>query len=144
MKNLFFALFFLTLPAVLWAQRPKSEEIESMKIAFFTSKLDLSPEEAKVFWPIYNDMQSEQSNLRKERVQKMISFKKVDEIDNLSDAQVQNLITGEFDFKQKELNLEKKYYNKFRSVLSIKTVGKYYRAQEGFKRELLNKYRSRN
>lgn len=142
MKNFIFALFFLALPAVLWAQRPKSEEIESMKIAFFTNKLDLSPEEAKTFWPIYNDMQAEQSNLRKERMQKMISFKKVEEIDDLSDSQVQNLITSEFDFKQRELNLEKKYYNKLRSALPIKTVGKYYRAQEAFKRELLKKYRS--
>lgn len=143
MKNFIFALFFLILPATLLAQRVKSEEIESMKIAFFTSKLDLTPDEAKIFWPIYNGMQSEQSNLRNERMQKMISFRKVDEIDNLTDAQVQSLITSEFDFKQRELNLEKKYFNKLKSALPIKTVGKYYRAQEAFKRELLSKYRNR-
>lgn len=144
MKKFICALLFFALPCVLWAQRPKAGEIESMKIAFFTSKLDLSPEEAKVFWPIYNEMQAEQSSLRKERMQKMISFKKVDEIDNLSDSEVQTLITSEFEFKQRELNTEKKYYNKLRSALPIKTVGKYYRAQEAFKKELLNKYRRRD
>ncbi|MET4081584.1 hypothetical protein ABIB40_001533 [Pedobacter sp. UYP30] len=142
MKNFICALLFISIPTILWAQRPKPGEIESMKIAFFTSKLDLSPQEAKVFWPIYNDMQAEQSSLRKERMKKMISFKKVDEIDNLSDSQVQSLITSEFDFKQRELDTEKKYYNKLRAALPIKTVGKYYRALEGFKRELLNKYRN--
>ncbi|WP_131535717.1 hypothetical protein [Pedobacter nototheniae] len=141
MKNLFFAALLLLLPTMLWAQRPKGEEIESLKIAYFTQKLDLSPDEAKIFWPIYNEMQREQNDLRKERMQKMISFRKTDEIDNLSDAQVQSLITSEFDFKQRDLNLDKKYYNKLKSSLPIKVVGKFYRAQEGFKRELLNRYK---
>lgn len=129
------------LPLTTLAQRPKGEEIESLKIAYFTQKLDLSPEEAKIFWPIYNNMQSEQSALRKERMQKMISFRKVTEIDNLSDAQVQSLITSEFDLRQRDLNIEKKYYAKLKSSLPIKVVGKFYRAQEAFKRELLNRYR---
>ncbi len=141
MKNLLFVTLIFLLPTTLLAQKPKSEEIESLKIAFFTQKLDLSPEEAKVFWPIYNDMQSEQNALRKERMQKMISYRKTTEIDNLTDAQVQSLITSEFDFKQRDLNLDKKYYNRLKSSLPIKVVGKFYRAQEGFKRELLNKFR---
>lgn len=143
MKNLFFAALLLLLPSILLAQRPKGEEIESLKIAFFTKKLDLSPDEAKVFWPIYNDMQEEQNAIRKERFQKMISFRKTAEIDNLSDAQIQSLITSEFDFRQRDLNIEKKYYNKFKAVLPIKIIGKYYRAQEAFKRELLNRFRDK-
>ncbi|MFC3562377.1 hypothetical protein [Pedobacter jamesrossensis] len=143
MKKLFFAVLMLMLPSVIWAQRPKGEEIEALKIAFFTKKLDLSPDEAKVFWPIYNDMQGEQNALRKERFQKMISFRKVTEIDNLSDAQIQTLITSEFDFRQRDLNIEKKYYNKFKAVLPIKIIGKYYRAQEAFKRELLNRFKDK-
>lgn len=141
MKNLIFVALISLLPATLLAQRPKGEEIESLKIAYFTQKLDLSPEEAKIFWPIYNNMQSEQSALRKERMQKMISFRKVTEIDNLSDSQVQSLITSEFDLRQRDLNIEKKYYAKLKSSLPIKVVGKFYRAQEAFKRELLNRYR---
>ncbi len=141
MRNLLFATLMFLLPTTLLAQKPRSEEIESLKIAFFTQKLNLSPEEAKVFWPIYNDMQKEQNALRKERMQKMISYRKTTEIDNLTDAQVQSLITSEFDFKQRDLNLDKKYYNKLKSQLPIKVVGKFYRAQEGFKRELLNKFR---
>ncbi|RNL51018.1 hypothetical protein [Pedobacter jejuensis] len=143
MKNLFFAVLLFLLPTMLWAQRPKGEEIESLKIAFFTKKLELSPDEAKVFWPIYNNMQEEQNAIRKERFQKMISFRKTTEIDNLSDAQIQSLITSEFDFRQRDLNIEKKYYNKFKAVLPIKIIGKFYRAQEAFKRELLNRFKDR-
>ena len=36
-------------------QRKKEfERIQSEKIAFITQELDLSPEEAQVFWPVYN------------------------------------------------------------------------------------------
>lgn len=124
------------------AQRPSERinEIESYKIAYLTQKLDLSPDEAKVFWPIYNDWQREQTNLRKERAQ-MISFRKITEIEELSDTEVQALILNDFSYRQRELNLDKKYYYRLSSNLPIKIVGKFYRAQEAFKRELLAKYR---
>ena len=136
----------MAFPVLVLAQRQddkKREEIESYKIAYLTQKLELSAEEAKIFWPIYNDYQKEQSELRKERAQKMISFRKMPEIDELSDSEVQTLIVNDFSFKQRELNLEKKYYAKLKSNLPIKVIGKYYRAQETFKRELLSRYRNK-
>jgi hypothetical protein len=125
------------------AQRPENRntQIETYKVNYLTEKLELSPAEAKIFWPIYKNWQNEQAALRRERSQKMISFRKIEEIEALSDVQVQTLITNELNIKQKGLNIEKKYYNQLRSQLPIKTVGKYYRAQETFKKELLNRYR---
>lgn len=143
MKRLIIALFIL-FPLLGLAQNPRmgDERIEASKIAFFTQKLDLSADEAKIFWPIYNDYQKEQGALRSDRMRSMISFRKVTEIDDLTDTQVQTLIAGDFDFKQKDLNIEKKYYAKFKSSgLSIKQIGKFYRAQEAFKKELLSHYR---
>jgi hypothetical protein len=144
MKNLIAVICFL-IPFGLSAQRtsePRVVEIERYKIAYLTEKLDLSPSDAKIFWPIYNQWQNEQENLRKERFQKMISFRKIDEIQELSDNEVQALILNDFSIKQKELNLDKKYYYKLKSSLPIKTVGKFYRAQEAFKREILSRYRT--
>lgn len=142
MKNLWIALFIL-LPCLAFAQSPgqRDEKIELAKVAFFTQKLDLSADEAKVFWPIYNDFQRELNALHKDRMQKIISFRKTKEIDELSDTEIQTLILNDFDFKQKDLNIERKYYNKFKSSLPIKIVGKFYRAQEAFKKEILNQYR---
>ncbi|MFA6277515.1 MAG: hypothetical protein WC622_12235 [Pedobacter sp.] len=143
MKNLIIALFIL-LPGLAFAQGPRmgDEKMEAYKITWLTTKLDLSADEAKVFWPIYNDFTREQNALRKERMQKMISFRKIKEIEDLTDVQIQTLIVNDFDFKQRELNIEKKYYNKFKLNLPIKIVGKFYRAQEAFKKELLNRFRS--
>lgn len=141
MKNLFIALFIL-LPGLSIAQGPRMDEkLETYKVTWLTTKLDLSADEAKIFWPIYNDYVREQNALRKERMQQMISFRKIKEIEDLSDTEIQTLILNDFDFKQKDLNIERKYYNKFKSNLPIKIVGKFYRAQEAFKKELLNRYR---
>ena len=141
MKPIFVASLLFFVPMFLQAQnRGPNQEIEAYKVAWLTQKLELSPDEAKIFWPIYNDWQREQLALRKERVQNLISFRKTTEIDDLSDSQVQTLITNEFNFKQRDLNIEKKYYNLLKSSLPIKVVGKYYRAQETFKKELLSRY----
>jgi hypothetical protein len=142
MKNIWIASLLLLFPCLLKAQEngARSQEIESYKVAFLTQKMDLSSDEAKIFWPIYNDFQKEQSALRKQRMQSGISQRKIDEIENLSDAQVQSLINNELNYKQQSLNVEKKYYAKLKSSLPIKVVGKYYRAQESFKKELLSRY----
>ncbi|MBC8987372.1 hypothetical protein H9X96_16520 [Pedobacter sp. N36a] len=144
MKNIIVASILFMLPFFTSAQKSgsRSPEIESLRISYLTQKLDLSEEEAKIFWPIYNDYKREQSALRKEKYQNMISFKKSTEIDDLSDTEIQNLIVNELDFKQKDLLIDKKYFGKFKSSLPIKTVGKYYRAQETFKRELLSRYKN--
>lgn len=147
MKNLWIAALFVFIPALLQAQERsgRSEEIESYKIAYLTQKLDLSPAEAKIFWPIYTDWQKELNALRSERTKSVISHKKIEEIEGLSDTQIHSLITNEINIKQKNLNIEKKYYNRLKSSLPLQVVGKYYRAQETFKRELLNRFgRGRN
>jgi hypothetical protein len=143
MKHLMVFLFLISIGTYASAQGydERRNEIESYKIAYLTQKMDLTPDEAKVFWPIYKRWQDEQMDLRKERSQKMISYRKIDEIENLSDSEVQALIANELNIKQKALNIEKKYYNLLKSSLPIKVVGKYYRAQETFKKELLTRFR---
>jgi len=144
MKNILAATVLLFLPFLLSAQRDnnKRSEIEAYKISYMKEKLELTPEESKIFWPIYNAWQAEQSALRQERRENLISFRKITEIDDLSDTEVQSLINNELTFKQKDLNIERKYYTKLKNSLPIKTIGKYYRAQETFKRDLLSRYRN--
>ncbi len=140
MKQLMLFVLLISIGSVASAQQnnDRRDEIESYKIAYLTQKMDLTPEEAKVFWPIYKNWQNEQMTIRKERAQNMNSYRR---IDDLSDAEVQKLIANELNIKQRSLNIEKKYYNQLKSSLPIKTIGKYYRAQETFKKELLNRYK---
>ncbi len=48
-------------------KEPDGSRIASLKIAYLTRKLNLSPEEAQRFWPIYNNYANEIKNARIEQ-----------------------------------------------------------------------------
>ncbi len=116
------------------------EKIESMRIAFITDKVEISSDQAKVFWPIYNEMQDEMKSVREDFKKLMKAWRKED----LKDSEAKKLLEDKFKIEQKKLDIEKKYHSKFLSVLSPVQVGKLYLAEEQFKRELISKMRDRD
>ncbi|MNE83802.1 hypothetical protein D3C80_1806490 [compost metagenome] len=62
--------------------------------------------------------------------------------DNLSDKEIEEAILNDFTLKQRELEMERKYYDKFKKVLPMKKVAKFYMAEEQFKRELIKRLRN--
>ncbi len=119
----------------------KKQNIEAMKIAFITQKLDLTPEEAQQFWPVYNQYHDKLQELRKKRKAEFKEHK--DNFDNWSDKEIEQLVDSEIAFKQKEIDLQKEYHAKYKSVLPIKKVAKLYHAEEQFKRVLLEKLKDK-
>ena len=115
---------------------PKKEKMESMRIAFLTNKLDLTPEEAQKFWPVYNEFQKKREELHKKHREEVKNVK--ENFDSLSDKQVEKIVDDEMSFRQKNLDLEKEYHAKFKSVLPIKKVAKLYHAEDMFARHLLD------
>ena len=122
-------------------QQEKKENIESMKIAFLTTKLDLTPEEAQKFWPVYNQYNDKLQELRKKRREDERLAKK--NFEELSDKEVEQAIDNDLAFRQKELDLQKEYNTKFKAVLPIKKVSRLYNAEEQFKRVLIHKLKDR-
>ncbi len=136
-------LLILMFPLTLFAQpqkgnkgKPKRENIEAQKIAFITRELDLSSEEAQKFWPVYNLFSKDRQELRKQKRDAMNSGKKPED---LSDVELSKMMETVMAVKQKELDLEKNYHTKFLNVLPVAKVAKLYRAEEKFKRILLEK-----
>ena len=115
--------------------------MESMRIAFLTQKLDLSPEEAQKFWPVYNEFQKKREELRKKRREEIKNAK--ENFDSLSDKQVETIVDDEIAFKQKNLDLDKEYHSKFKSVLPVKKVAKLYHAEDMFAHRLLEEISER-
>ncbi|MBK9479597.1 MAG: hypothetical protein IPP56_15940 [Bacteroidetes bacterium] len=119
----------------------RKEKVEAMKIAYLTNKLELSPTEAQQFWPVFNEFEAKIQAIRQSR--RKDSREGQDNLDQLSDKEVESLIDSEVAFRQKELDVMKEYHSKFKAVLPIRKVAKLYRAQEDFKRELLKKIQER-
>ena len=51
-----------------WKKKMMSE-----KIAFLTIELDITPEEAQVFWPVYNQVETEKDQAMKKRLRSICS-----------------------------------------------------------------------
>ena len=65
--NLIALLLLFNLQLLAQNKRPVKERMESMKIGFLTDRLNLTPEEAKEFWPVYNKYSDELEVLRNGR-----------------------------------------------------------------------------
>jgi Spy/CpxP family protein refolding chaperone len=147
-KRILIPLFFVLLVSTnsIFAQggggkQEKRENIEAMKIAFITKKLDLTPQEAQQFWPVYNQYSDKTVELRKKRRQDNREARQ--NFDELSDKEVEQLVNNDIATRQKELDLQKEYNEKFKAVLPIKKVAKLYAAEEQFKVVLINKLKDR-
>ena len=142
----FFLSLLLLVPAVIFAQdrQDRRDKIETMHIAYLSQKLDLTTDEAKKFWPVYDEYKSDQGQLRKQRRDNIQAVKKAGGIDNMGDADVQKLIVAETDLESRELELRKQYVAKFQQVIPIRKVAKFFVAEDEFKRYLLDQLRRRN
>ncbi|MBS1763380.1 MAG: hypothetical protein JSS90_00280 [Bacteroidetes bacterium] len=120
-------------------QGNRAEKLESMKIGFLTQKLNLTSDEAKRFWPVYNQYQNELQQLRKNRKDEKQEAR--DNLISMSDKEAEKIVDDEIAFRQNELDILKKYHVQFKQVLPVKKVALLYRSEEAFKRELLQKLR---
>jgi hypothetical protein len=147
MKRILYIIIFLFLgSSVLLAQTTKEksqvETVEAMKIAFITKRLDLSPAEAQAFWPLYNEYQKKIDEIRRSKRENTVKGK--EDFEGMSDKEIEALLSNDFTLKQKELEVQKEYYNKFKAVLPMKKVALYYKAEEDFKKVLIEQLKKQD
>lgn len=77
-KNILFLLFafFFTSAFAQVSERSRSprENIEVLKVAYFTKHLSLTTEEAEKFWPLYNAYFTDVRKARQENKEDIIAF----------------------------------------------------------------------
>lgn len=119
--------------------KQRQEQIRARKIGYFTAQLDLTPEEAQAFWPVYNEYWEKRTALFIERntLMRKVKNEKVDDKKALQIAQrlVENA--------QDDANLMREYHSKLEKILSPQKLLKYYVAEESFREELINGLRKR-
>ncbi len=138
MRKSILVLMLLTSTVVLKAQPgggDKKEKVEAIKVGYITKQLNLTPDEAKVFWPVYNQYDAEMEVIRKGRLTELMNAKI--NFDEMSDADVAKTIDNEFNYQQQELNIKKKYNEELKKVLPVKKVAKFWVAEQKFKLYLL-------
>lgn len=120
-----------------WKQKMMSE-----KVAFLTAEMDLTPEEAQVFWPVYNEV-----NKRSDEAMHKVfgTFKALEQALNegKSEKEVQKLLDEYLKAldMQKETNSEAA--EKYKKVLPAEKVARLYVGEERFRRQHIRRLHSK-
>ena len=140
MKNIVILILFLGFG--MTAQNDRHEKIKALKTAFITEQLNLTPSEAQKFWPIYNEHEEKMGALR--QIERKEVFKRIkDGLDEISDTEANQLIEKVLDVKTKELNYDKELVKNLRGVVPPKKIIILKKAEEDFKRKLLDRYKNK-
>src|SRR5690606_38493057 len=103
--SLYFLLLLMSLPA--WGQQERKstynkEKLESAKVAFITQRLDLTPEQAEKFWPVYNQHSERKWGL-------MRSMPRVGNDEEITEQKARDLIEQKVEIEQKIVDVEKTF-----------------------------------
>jgi len=99
----------------------KEDRIEALRVAFITQQLNLTPQEAQNFWPVYNQYKGDLKTMR-------MNFK--------GGANGEMTAEQQLDFEQKKLDLKKKYKSQFEGALGKDKVNQLYNLEHQFQERL--------
>jgi len=98
---------------------PKAQEkINSLRIAYLTDKLGLTPEQAEKFWPIYREFAQKRMEIRNE----LREAKKGVDKNNPDPKKQQELVDLSLKVKQRVLDLEKDYSGRLLKVVTAEQM----------------------
>ena len=126
MKKTYLILSFMCMAAIATAQdaepelsEKQQENVKALEIAFITKELDLSPDEAQKFWPVYNQYSKEINEANKNNP---------------------DVIPRE----EKVLNIRKKYQEQFVKVLgNQQRMNRMFNAKDKFRKLLIRTLQQR-
>ena len=123
--------------------RKKKEQIKSMKIAFITSELSLTPDEATKFWPLFNAFEEKQQDIRKQKMRNYLDRMDDGSIDKLSEKDASTMLSQMESAEEDLFQAKKKFVANLRGVISPIKILKLKKAEENFNRKLLHQYRDK-
>lgn len=116
----------------------KRREFEAQKVAFFTQQLELTPTEAAVFWPLYNEMQKK---IREIEFSMKKDVREVREAKGLTEKDFQGAVKKMLKEDKMVQNTKEEYYLKLMTVVPASKIWKLNEAERKFHRQLFDKLR---
>ena len=123
--------------------KEKREKIRSLKVGFLTTELSLTPDEAAVFWPLYNAFDNKQNEIRSKKTKSLI-----DKMDNESFAKMNEkeafaLLAQSESYDEDLFQNRRKFISSLKGVISPIKIIKLKKAEDNFNKKLLQQYRDK-
>jgi Spy/CpxP family protein refolding chaperone len=123
--------------------KDKADQVKSLKVAHITNELSLTPEESAKFWPVYNEFESRQREIRRKKSSKIIDRRDDETLNNLTEKEASAILVQMESDEDQLHQLRKKLLSDLRPVISAVKILKLKKAEEDFNRKLLKQYRDK-
>jgi len=119
------------------------QQIQSARIAFFTTEMELTPEEAELFWPLYNKMWKERERAHNEaqKTLKEISMHIKGEKKFATEAELKAKLAKYVENNAAIGAVDKRYQAEFLTIISIEKLARLYKAEEDFRMKMIHQLR---
>lgn len=138
----------ILLPVAAGAQKPTArerrvwmKEMRQYKNDYISRKLELTEDQKVKFIPLYNRMEDEVRVISEQTMSMEREVRKKG--DEATDLEYEKAAEAQFELKAKESQIELKYFNEFKTILTPKQLLKLKRAEREFSRNLMKKHHER-
>ena len=111
------------------------EKIRAAKVGLITNRLNLSEEQAKTFWIVYDEFDKKRREIRKSIQQMTAESRNI----TTSDDKVLSDLKELLNLKQREVDLEKDYLSKFLKTINVRQLSELYKTEQLFNQMLVKK-----
>lgn len=111
------------------------EKIKAAKVGLITNRLNLTEEQAKSFWVVYDEFDKKRNEIRKNIRQMTAESRNITTSDDKILADIKEIMS----LKQKEVDLEKEYLMKFLKIINVRQVSELYKTEQLFNQMLVKK-----
>lgn len=144
MKKIAVVLVCSFISCVMFAQATRGdghdywEKMKSMKIAFITSEVGITPAEAQVFWPVYNEVEAEMRAAQGKVFKAYMAMKDAIK-DGKTEAEVRQALHSYVEATNNRDKLITSSLARYEKVLPEVKVAKLYLAEEKFRRDQIRR-----
>ncbi|MBL7712673.1 MAG: hypothetical protein JNL13_09425 [Chitinophagaceae bacterium] len=115
------------------AQGDGSGRVRTMRVNYITERLHLPPDQNARFWAVYNRYMDERSALRGTYKNQFRSNGKA----HMNQYAANRFVDDNIEYKEKDLELSKKYKDELLKVISAEQLADVYQAERDFKKMLI-------
>lgn len=143
MRTLYtYLFFFFTVLTFGQVGGDRLERIKALRVAYISEKLDLTPEEAQRFWPVFNKFDDNMTSLNKQKRQLMEKLRP-ENASSLSEKETTALMEQDDKLEEEIQNNRKQLVKNLQGVIPNQKIIMLRQIEVEFKQKLLNQIKNR-
>lgn len=113
------------------------DRVKAQRVAFITERIDMTSKEAEKFWPLFNEYEREERQIRRQYQQGQ------QQIIDMSNEEAKKFLESRFEMERELLENKRKYFLLFADIIPPRKLALFPRADRAFKKLLLNRIGSK-